>query len=55
MQREDDKEEVVRRRLKVYRENTEILIDFYGKKGLLREVNGVGTYDEVYMRIKEVL
>ncbi len=55
VQREDDKEEVVRNRLKVYRESTEVLIDFYDKRGLLVRVDGVGDYEEVYERIKEVL
>lgn len=55
IQREDDREEVVKNRLKVYRVNTEALIDFYGKKGLLIRVDGVGDYDEVYGRIKGVL
>ena len=31
IQREDDKEETVKKRLKVYHEQTEVLIDFYGK------------------------
>lgn len=55
VQREDDREEVVKNRLKVYRENTEVLIDFYDKSGLLIRIDGVGDYDEVYKRIKEVL
>ncbi len=38
-QRDDDKEETIRRRLRVYREQTAPLIDFYRKKGLLVEVN----------------
>ncbi|MEO0195062.1 MAG: adenylate kinase [candidate division WOR-3 bacterium] len=55
IQREDDKEEVVRNRLKVYRENTEVLISFYDKRGLLLRVDGVGDYEGVYERIKGVL
>jgi adenylate kinase len=38
--REDDREEVVRARLRVYREQTEPLIAFYRQQGLLREVDG---------------
>jgi len=46
--REDDKEETVRRRLEVYREQTEPLIDYYGKQdGLLVSVDGAGDIDEI--------
>ncbi len=39
-QRDDDKPETVRKRLKVYHETTEPIIEFYRKKKLLRRVNG---------------
>ncbi len=46
--REDDKEETVRHRLEVYREQTEPLIDYYGKEnGLLISVDGAGSIDEI--------
>ena len=44
--RADDREEVVRDRLRVYHEQTEPLIAYYGKKGLVREVNGQDTIEE---------
>jgi adenylate kinase len=50
-QRADDKEEVVRERLRVYREKTEPLIDHYRGRGLLRAVDGNATIDEVTARI----
>ena len=53
--REDDDPETVRNRLEVYRMQTEPLIDYYQGKGLLRRVDGVGTIDEVTVRILEVL
>ena len=54
-QREDDREDVVRERIKVYWENTAPLIDFYLRKGFLIKVDGVGTIDEVYDRIRKGL
>ena len=50
-QRADDKEEVVRERLRVYREKTEPLIDYYRGRGLLRAVDGDATIDQVTSRI----
>lgn len=50
-QRADDSEATVRQRLKVYHSQTSPLIDFYGKKGLLRPVSGFGTIDEIFARI----
>jgi adenylate kinase len=50
-QREDDAEDTVRERLKVYREATRPLLDHYGQLGLLAQVNGVGSTDEVEKRI----
>ena len=54
-QRPDDREEVVRNRLAVYRRNTEPLIDFYRRRGLLADVSGVGTIDEIQHRTLELL
>jgi adenylate kinase len=47
--RADDNEETIRRRLEVYRSETEPLVDFYGD-GVIR-VDGVGAIDEVFSRI----
>lgn len=50
-QREDDREEIVRNRLEVYFRQTEPLIRYYRKAGILMEVNGdrdiAGVYQEV--------
>jgi adenylate kinase len=46
-QREDDKEGTVTNRIKVYHEQTQPLIDFYQTKGLLLEVNGDQSIEEV--------
>lgn len=49
--RSDDTEEVARRRQDVFREQTQPLIDYYGARGHLKRVDGVGSMDEVYARI----
>ena len=54
-QRADDKEEVVRQRLRVYREKTEPLIDYYRDRGLLRAVDGDQPIEEVTSRILEAI
>jgi len=50
-QREDDKEETVRNRLKVYNESTKPLLDYYGKAGLLSQIDGTGRPEEILARI----
>ncbi len=47
IQRSDEDEDVVRRRLEVYRESTAPLLKFYSDRGLLREVEADGTELEV--------
>ena len=55
-QREDDKEETIKNRLKVYRENTFPLIDYYEKKGKLVTVKGdEGTIEDIFAKIEKVL
>jgi len=49
-QRPDDAEDVVRRRLEVYRESTAPLLKFYSERGLLREIDGAGSEEEVTQR-----
>lgn len=49
--RKDDTEEVVRRRLEVYAEETAPLLELYDSRGLLIRVDGVGTVEEVANRI----
>ncbi len=55
VQRSDDREDVIRNRLKVYRESTAPLIDYYRDKGIFYEVDGVGKVEEVLRRIEGVL
>jgi adenylate kinase len=52
MQRDDDREEVIRRRLEVYHSQTEPLIAYYDRAGLLRRFDGRRTADEVHAHIR---
>lgn len=45
--RADDNEETIRERMSVYDEQTAPLLDYYRSRGLLREVDGMGSVDEV--------
>lgn len=54
-QRTDDREEVVRARLKEYEQKTAPLVDFYRKRGLLVQVDGVGSPEDVAQRIETLL
>lgn len=55
VQRDDDKEETVRERLRVYHENTEPVVEHYREKGVLAEVEGEGSPDDVFERIADVI
>jgi adenylate kinase len=55
VQREDDHEETVRARLVVYHRDTEELIPYYRKQGLLRESPGQGEIEQVYAHLTEQL
>ena len=54
-QREDDKEEVIRNRLKVYHKQTEPIIKYYEEKGVLVNIDGNNSIEEVWNQIKEVI
>jgi adenylate kinase len=53
--RSDDNEETIRNRMAVYRESTEPLVAYYRGRGVLAEVDGMGSIDEVAERIMEAL
>ncbi len=55
VQREDDNEETIRKRLEVYEQQTAPLVEHYAAKGLLETVRAEGTVDEVYSRLCEAL
>jgi adenylate kinase len=54
-QRDDDKEETIKKRLDVYDAQTAPLIDYYNKKGILKSVKGVGNIDEIFNQVCAVL
>lgn len=54
-QREDDTEETQRRRIEVYFEQTAPLIDYYRERGLLVEINGEQSIQDVYHDILEAI
>jgi adenylate kinase len=54
-QRADDNEKVVQSRLNIYREQTEPLVKYYEEKGVLVSIEGIGTPDEIFAKIKTAL
>ena len=52
LQRDDDKEETIRRRLEVYHSQTEPLIGYYDRAGLLRRFDGLRSADEVHAHVR---
>lgn len=53
--RDDDKPETVQKRLNVYHDQTQPLIDYYTSQGILRTVNGTVDIDDVFRAITEFL
>ena len=53
--RADDNPEAIRTRLVGYRNQTSPLLDYYGKKGLLVTIDGLGAIEEIWSRIEAVL
>ena len=53
--RDDDKPETVQKRLNVYHDQTQPLIDYYAKAGVLREVDGTKNMEEVFNDITAIL
>lgn len=51
VQRADDEEETLRIRLAKYHSETRPLIPYYAKQNLIREINGVGSFEDVQQRI----
>jgi adenylate kinase len=54
-QRDDDKEETIRSRLRVYARQTGPVIQYYASEGLVRSINGFGRIDDIFHRIVEVI
>jgi adenylate kinase len=55
VQRPDDQEDTIRKRLDVYASQTQPLIDYYKERGLLRRVDAEGEVDEVFARVERAL
>lgn len=55
VQREDDREDTVRKRLEVYHEQTAPLVDFYEERGLLKRFDGTRSPTEVHDHIRATL
>ncbi len=53
--RDDDQPETVKNRLQVYHEQTQPLIDYYSKQGILKEVDGTVDMNDVFHAIVEIL
>jgi adenylate kinase len=53
--RTDDTEPVIRNRMKTYFQQTYPLIEYYQKKGLLNNINGLGSIEEITHRIMNVI
>lgn len=54
-QRADDNEETIKNRLSVYHSQTAPLLEYYKKQGLLREIDGTATPEEIFKKIIDVL
>jgi adenylate kinase len=55
IQRDDDRPEVIRERIKVYQDQTAKLIRYYREKNVYRPVNGEGTVDSIFQEIAKAL
>ncbi len=53
--RADDTPEVIRQRLVAYRKQTEPLLEYYGRCGLLKSIDGLGAVEEIFDRAQTVL
>ncbi len=51
VQRDDDTEEAIDRRLELYEQETVPIIEYYRERGMLSEVDGVGEGDDVFDRL----
>jgi adenylate kinase len=55
IQRDDDKPEAIRNRLKTYHDKTQPLIDYYEDQGLLRRIDGTRNPTEVHDHVRAVI
>ena len=55
MQRDDDTEEAIDRRLQLYEEQTVPIIEYYRQRDMLAQVSGIGDGDDVFKRLVKVV
>lgn len=55
IQRKDDTPEVIKDRLKVYHEQTQVLIEYYDKAGILLTMNGFDSIDNILLQLEKVI
>ena len=55
LQREDDNEQSITKRIEVYSQQTEPMIDYYKSAGLLETIDGQGSIKDVYGRLKKLM
>lgn len=54
-QRDDDREDTIKNRLDIYEKSTAPLIDYYGRKGILKSVKGEGNIEDIFNNICSIL
>jgi len=54
-QREDDRPEAVQQRIEVYKSETVPVLDFYRERGILADVSGVDTVEQIHKQVLEAL
>jgi len=54
-QRDDDKEDVIKARMEVYKKDTEPVVHHYEKKGVLKTVSAMGAEDQIFEKLEEAL
>jgi len=55
IQREDDREDTIRKRLEVYWKQTAPMIDFYKNHGVFKTISGTGSFEEVFGKIASIV
>lgn len=53
--RSDDTPEKIKTRLSVYRQETEPVLNHYKNKGIVQEINGIGSVKDIFQRIQNIL
>jgi adenylate kinase len=54
-QRDDDKEETIKKRLDVYTKQTAPLIDYYSKKNIMKTIMGTGSINDIFTKVVATL